>query len=273
MRIRPCIDIHNGRVKQIVGSTLQDGSREAAENYVSAEGAAWYADLYRRMGLPGGHTILLNPVGDTAMYEADRQQAFRALEAYPGGMQAGGGITPSSAGEFLDHGASHVIVTSYVFRDGKLDQEHLLEMVHAVGREHLVLDLSCRRQGGEYRVVTDRWQKVTTFAVNAENLSWLSGFCDEFLVHAADVEGRQQGIDTDLVQLLGEWQQHSGFPVTYAGGVHALEDLDVIRVRSGGRMDVTVGSALRLFGGSLDLADLVQRAAESAALGIRKAVQ
>ena len=254
MKIRPCIDIHNGKVKQIVGSTLSDDpSNGPGENFVSALGAAGYAAMYRGMGLSGGHVILLNPSG-TAEYEADRKEALSALSEYPGGMQAGGGITPENAGQFLDAGASHVIVTSYVFRDGILDRERLERMKGSVGKDRLVLDLSCRRrEDGSYAVVTDRWQRMTELVIGEETLEDLSRECDEFLIHAADVEGRKSGIETDLVALLGKWQDRSGFPVTYAGGVHAMEDLDVIRKLSGGRMDVTVGSALKIFGGTLEL--------------------
>ena len=263
MRIRPCIDIHNGKVKQIVGSTLRDrneaGEGSASENFASDLEARYYAELYRKMDLRGGHIILLNSVREKDAYQRDREQAFSALSAFPRGMQAGGGITPETAGGFLDAGASHVIVTSYVFREGKLNDEALCEMLGAVGRERLVLDLSCRRrEDGRYYVVTDRWQKFTDLEICKETLDLLSAKCDEFLVHAADVEGKRSGIEEDLVRVLGGFQKETGFPVTYAGGVHALSDIDRIRELSGGCMDVTVGSALTLFGGDLELADLVE---------------
>ena len=211
--------------------------------------------------LPGGHIILLNSVKEKEAYEADLRQAFLALKEYPDGMQAGGGITPETADRFLEAGASHVIVTSYVFRDGELDRDHLDEMVRAVGKKHLVLDLSCRKQeNGSYVVVTDRWQKLTRLVISEETLDFLAEFCDEFLIHAADVEGKRAGVEEDLAELLGGWQQKSRFPVTYAGGVHALEDLSKIAASSGGRMDVTVGSALDLFGGNLKLQELKEMA-------------
>ena len=266
MRITPCIDIHNGKVKQIVGGTLRDAdgrteeNSRASENFVAENDAAHYARIYKRLGLSGGHIILLNAVKEERAYRADRIQAFSALRAFPGGMQAGGGITPSSAGAFLDAGASHVIVTSYVFRDGRINGNALKEMIGAVGKERLVLDLSCRkREDGNYVVVTDRWQRFTEVVINEMTLAHLSSCGDEFLIHAADVEGRRSGIETELVCLLGKWQKRSGFPVTYAGGVHSLEDLDVIRDLTDGAMDVTVGSALTLFGGNLALTDLVEK--------------
>lgn len=258
MRIRPCIDIHDGQVKQIVGGTLSDSGDSPRENFISSHGGAYFAGIYREKNLPGGHIILLNSKRDAEMYRADEDQALSALHAFPGGMQVGGGITPDSAGKFLHEGASHVIVTSYVFRDGVLDRDRLYEMVQSVGRDHLVLDLSCRRMpDGSYRVVTDRWQTFTRFGVTKENLDDLSSCCDEFLIHAADVEGKRAGIERELVRLLGDWQKESGFVVTYAGGVHSAEDIEVIGELSGGRMDVTVGSALDLFGGNLHLDDLV----------------
>ena len=276
MRIRPCIDIHNGKVKQIVGGSLRDesgkesvlkesvlkerlsGENPLRENFVSQKDADVYAAIYRRAMLPGGHIILLNSVKEKEAYEADLRQAFLALKEYPDGMQAGGGITPETADRFLEAGASHVIVTSYVFRDGELDRDHLDEMVRAVGKKHLVLDLSCRKQeNGSYVVVTDRWQKLTRMVISEETLDFLAEFCDEFLIHAADVEGKRAGVEEDLAELLGGWQKKSRFPVTYAGGVHALEDLSKIAASSGGRMDVTVGSALDLFGGTIPFTNLI----------------
>lgn len=265
MRIRPCIDIHNGRVKQIVGSSLRDREDRqegtAQENFVSDAEASYYAQIYREMGLRGGHIILLNSAKEEA-YKEDLKQAMGALHTFPGGMQIGGGITPDTAGSFIEAGASHVIVTSFVFRDGKLDPDALKAMTGCVGRGRLVLDLSCRKTSdGSYKVVTDRWQKFTYLEIGEECLNRLSACCDEFLIHAADVEGKCSGIEEDLVRLLGNWQKQSGFPVTYAGGVHSTGDLHLIGKLSGGAMDVTVGSALSLFGGDLALEDLVKEAA------------
>lgn len=275
MRLRPCIDIHDGQVKQIVGSSISDEGRKARygmggvrENFVSFEGAEHYAAIYRRKNLPGGHIILLNSrERQPQMYEADRQQALAALRAYPGGMQAGGGVTPENASAFLDAGASHVIVTSYVFTGGMLDAERLTRMQQAVGRQKLVLDLSARRrEDGSYVVVTDRWQKETELLVDESTLEQLSTECDEFLIHAADVEGRRAGVEVPLVSILGSWlkrrqdQGKPAFAVTYAGGIHSLEDVEKLGRASGGALDFTVGSALDLFGGNLSLDELTAEA-------------
>lgn len=258
MRFRPCIDIHNGKVKQIIGGSLNDADDSAQENFVSERGAAWFADFFRRHDLPGGHIILLNPPS-SEYYDATRAQALEALAAYPEGLQIGGGITPENAGAFIDAGASHVIVTSYVFRDGVIDYDRLLEMVAAVGSDRLVLDLSCRKKGDDYFVVTDRWQKFTDTAVTPALLGELAEYCDEFLVHAADVEGRMAGVETELVeQLCG--CSGDGAPITtttYAGGISSLEDIALLRESSGGQLDFTVGSALDLFGGPLPLTDVI----------------
>ena len=254
MKFRPCIDIHNGKVKQIVGGSLKDAGDEAKENFVSVQDAAFYAALYKKSGLSGGHVILLNSV-DSPYYEATRQQAFLALHTYPRGLQLGGGVNPKNAADYLDAGASHVIVTSYVFKDGKISWENLDKMEKAVGREHMVLDLSCRKKDGRYYVVTDRWQKFTEVTVTLELMEELGSYCDEFLVHAVDVEGKARGVEKELVALLSEYTQR---PVTYAGGVGSMEDLEVLRTCGRNRVDVTVGSALDLFGGKLPFERLVQ---------------
>lgn len=247
MKFRPCIDIHNGKVKQIVGGSLRDEGNRAAANFSSELGADYYADLYRRDGLKGGHVILLNP-SDSEYYEATLKQAMAALAAYPGGLQIGGGINAGNAEQFLDAGASHVIVTSYVFRGGVFHRENLEALVSAAGREHVVLDLSCRRKGDSYYVVTDRWQKFTEVRLSPEILDSLSEYCDEFLIHGVDVEGKSSGMETELVRMLAGWD---GIPVTYAGGIGSLEDLEQFRKVSGGKLDFTIGSALDLFGGKI----------------------
>lgn len=247
MKFRPCIDIHNGKVKQIVGGTLKDRGDQAAENFVADQDAAYYAGFYREDNIKGGHIILLN-AKDSPYYQATREQAMQALAAYPGGFQIGGGIDADNAAGYLAAGASHVIVTSYVFRDGRLHYGNLEKLTAAVGKEHLVLDLSCRRQGGDYFIVTDRWQKFTEEKLNYQTLNKLADYCDEFLIHAVDVEGKAQGIETELVELLGGWAR---IPVTYAGGVGSFEDLELLRKLGRNHVDVTIGSALDLFGGPL----------------------
>lgn len=253
MEFRPCIDIHNGKVKQIVGGSLKDAGNMAQENFVSEQDAAFYAHMYKETNICGGHIILLN-AKESEYYEATKAQALAALTAYPGGLQIGGGITAANAKEFLDAGASHVIVTSYVFRDGKIDYERLDELVEAVGKEHLVLDLSCRKQGGEYYIVTDRWQKFTEEKVTLSLLNRLEQYCDEFLIHAVDVEGKASGIEKELVQMLGKWGK---IPVTYAGGVGSFNDLEELKVLGQSLVNVTIGSALDIFGGEMKYEDVL----------------
>lgn len=259
MEFRPCIDIHNGQVKQIVGGSLADKDDCAKENFVAAKGAAYYAELYREKGIKGGHIILLNPVS-SPYYEATRAQAVHALAAYPGGLQVGGGVNADNAAAYLEAGASHVIVTSYVFQDGHINMEHLDRICKAVGKEHLVLDLSCRKKDGCYYIVTDRWQKFTDEKVDHSTLDRLSEYCDEFLIHAVDVEGKCQGIEQALVRQLGEWYGSSGkTAVTYAGGVHSYEDIGLLGVLGGGKVNVTIGSALDIFGGELAIDEVIRR--------------
>lgn len=253
MRFRPCIDIHNGKVKQIVGGSLRDKNDEAKENYVASQDAAFYAGMYREMGLTGGHIILLNPVS-SPFYEETKKQAIGALGACPGLMQVGGGITAENAAEFINAGASHVIVTSYVFKDGEINYTNLQKLKEAVGKEKVVLDLSCKNVDGKYYIVTDRWQKLTDVELNEETLDLLSEYCDEFLVHAADVEGKQKGIEKNVVKILGDWGK---IPVTYAGGAGSLDDVKELKEIGKGRVDVTIGSALEIFGGSLKLEDII----------------
>ena len=254
LRFRPCIDIHNGKVKQIVGGSLADQGDYAKDNYVSEYDGDYYADLYKKAGLSGGHIILLNPEGSD-WYEEDVRQAMLALSAFPGGLMVGGGIRADNAGRFLEAGASHVIVTSYVFKDGKINYNNLDKLVHAVGRERIVLDLSCRRRDKDYYIVTDRWQKFTDVPLTAKVLDDLSAYCDEYLIHAVDVEGKRAGIENDLVRLLGDWD---GIPVTYAGGVGSFEDLHKLKKLGRNRIDVTIGSALDLFGGPMDFEEVLQ---------------
>ncbi len=265
MKFRPCIDIHNGKVKQIVGSSLQDEGDRAKENFTSNKNAVFYANMYRELGLRGGHIILLNPV-ESPYYQATKRQALEALAATPGLLQVGGGITAENAQEFIDAGASHVIVTSYVFKNGKINYKNLKKLVGAVGKDKIVLDLSCKgvKEEGNgidecskkltYRIVTDRWQNLTDVELCDETLDGLSQYCDEFLVHAADVEGKQNGIEENVARILGDWGKK---PITYAGGVHNLEDIADLKGIGRGKVDVTVGSALDIFGGYLRVSDVI----------------
>ena len=247
MKFRPCIDIHNGKVKQIVGGSLKDEGDQAQENFVSAQDAAWYAKRYQKDGIWGGHIILLNPES-SEYYEANVAQALKALGAYPGGLQIGGGIHAENAQKFLDAGASHVIVTSYVFKDGQIHFDRLKDLSEKIGKEHLVLDVSCRKKDDAYYVVTDRWQKFTSVKMNMDTLHMLAPYCDEFLIHAVDVEGKASGIEKPLAELLGQFTER---PVTYAGGVGSFDDLRQLKELGNDRVNVTIGSALDLFGGPI----------------------
>ncbi len=246
MKFRPCIDLHEGRVKQIVGGTLS--SSGTVENFVSDKDAAYYADMYKEDNLFGGHVIMLGPGND--------KEARKALRAFPGGLQIGGGITPENACSYLDDGASHVIVTSYVFNNGMIDFKNLDKISSTVGKDRLVVDLSCRRREGRYFVVTDRWQNFTDYDLTAENFRALEEYCNEFLVHAAHVEGMKSGIDGELVKILAE---KTDIPVTYAGGVGGLSDIQSVYETGEGRIDLTIGSALDIFGGTISYREVVAR--------------
>jgi len=244
---RPCIDLHEGKVKQIVGGTLSEDPAQLRTNFVSERSAGWYAALYKQDGLRGGHVIMLGPGNDAAAREA--------LQVYPGGLHVGGGINQDNAASWLEAGASHVIVTSWLFQQGALNWDRLKLLAGIVGKQRLVLDLSCRRRGPDYVVMTDRWQRFTDLILSAEALRKLAAFCDEFLIHAADVEGLCQGIDAELVEKLATW---SPLPTTYAGGAKSLADLEEVSRLGNGRVDLTIGSALDIFGGTgVRYADLV----------------
>lgn len=255
MEFRPCIDIHDGKVKQIVGSSLSDATGTADENFVSEQGPEYYADLFRKNSLTGGHVIILNKAG-TDGYEASKRAALAAARAWPGGFAIGGGMNPENAPEFIQGGAGAVIVTSYLFTDGVFSQGRLAQMLAAVGPEHLVLDLSARKEtDGKYHVVIDRWQHVTDFVLTADVIDELSSFCAEFLIHGTSVEGKKAGIDEGLVELLGACR---GKPVTYAGGIRSLEDIERIRMLGRCRVNFTVGSALDIYGGTLPFEEVAQ---------------
>lgn len=247
MKFRPCIDLHHGKVVQIVGGSLSDADQaNLRTNFSTDKSPADYARLYQSANLAGGHVIALG--------SGNQDAALSALHAWPGGMQYGGGVTPDNARLYLEAGASHVIVTSYVFSGGRIDEDKLATLVQTVGREHLVLDLSCRKRGDDFYVVTDRWQKFTEEKVNAELLQRLAQSCAEFLVHGVDVEGLRQGIQEELITMLAE---HSPCPVTYAGGVNKLTDLDLVKRLGKNQVDLTIGSALDIFGGDVAFADVL----------------
>jgi phosphoribosylformimino-5-aminoimidazole carboxamide ribotide isomerase len=248
MKFRPCIDLMDGRVVQIVGGSLTDDNSASPQiNFQAEKPPGFYAGLYQKDGLTGGHVIALGP--------GNREAALSALHSFPGGLQMGGGVTPTNALDYLDAGASHVIVTSYVFRDGQVCMDRLKAIAGLVGKHRLVLDLSCRKRDSEFWVVTNRWQQFTNVKISPETLCKLSTFCDEFLVHAVDVEGRMAGIQAELVEILGK---SSPISVTYAGGVQHLKDLEVVNQLGQGRVDLTIGSALDIFGGQIPYTDVLQ---------------
>ena len=253
MKFRPCIDIHNGHVVQIVGSSLRDENDSAQNNFVSEKDSAYYANLYKEHGLSGGHIIILNGK-DSEYYEATKAEAVKALQTYKGGMQIGGGITDKNAEEYILAGASHIIVTSYVFSDGKICYNNLNRLNSAVGREHICLDVSCRMRNGKYYVVTDRWQKFTDVVLDENLIVSLSEYCDELLVHAVDVEGRKAGINATIAGIL----EKSPILVTYAGGISSLDDIAKIRSIGNNKIDFTIGTALNIFGGDLDLMEVIR---------------
>lgn len=248
MKFRPCIDIHNGNVKQIVGGSLSDKNNYAVDNFVSEYDGAYYGKLYKSYGLTGGHIIILNPVG-SEFYNADLEQAYSALSAFEGGLQIGGGINDENATHFLDKGASHVIVTSFVFKNGVVNFDNLNRLVKSVGKNRLVLDLSCRKRDGKYYVVTDRWQKFTDIEMNSQTLEMFSEYCDEFLIHAVDTEGKAKGIEPQIAKIMGEC---CTIPSTYAGGISSFDDLDTLKELGSGKIDFTIGSALDIFGGNMN---------------------
>jgi len=249
-RFRPCIDLHDGKVKQIVGGTLSDGGPAPATNFVAGEPPEFFAELYRRDGLSGGHVIQLGP--------GNRDAALRALRAWRGGFHLGGGVNAENAADWLEAGAGKVIVTSYVFADGELKLENLERLRAAVGREHLVLDLSCRPFDGEYFVMTDRWQKRSAVKISRETFEFLDRYASEYLVHAVAAEGLRQGVDRELLRLLADTVN---LPCVYAGGIASTADVDLVDAVGAGRIDYTVGSALDIFGGDLPYRELVRRSA------------
>lgn len=248
MRFRPCIDLREGRVVQIIGSSLVDENSEKLKtNFETDRSSEYFAKMYKEDNLPGGHVISLG--------SGNEEAALSALKAFPDGFHIGGGITPQNAIPYLDAGASHVIVTSYVFSDDRIDMEKLKSLQETVGKNRLVLDLSCRKKGADFWIVTDRWQRFTDEIISPDILNQLADHCDEFLVHGVDVEGKMEGIQTELIEILGK---NSPIPVTYAGGVKALSDLDLVKEVGRNRVDLTIGSALDIFGGSISYRSVVE---------------
>lgn len=246
MQFRPCIDLHQGKVKQIIGETLNKEGHDVVENYVSKHDSTYYASMFKEDKLTGGHVIMLG--------EGNKEAAKQALQAYPGGLQIGGGINEANAEEFLEMGASHVIVTSYIFQNGQLMMDRLQRLVERIGKEKLVIDLSCKRKGDSWFVVTDKWTKFSNIEIKEETIRELENYCDEFLIHAADVEGKRGGMDEALVARLADIVS---IPTTYAGGVSSLEDLARFKEITAGKLHVTIGSALDIFGGDLTYRDVV----------------
>ena len=267
MRFRPCIDLRHGVVTQIVGSTLTatstaashsstDSSDAAIENFVSSHPSSYYSQLYRGASLFGGHVIMLGPGNESAAREA--------LQSWPGGLQVGGGIDDRNAQQWLEAGASHVIVTSWLFDGGELSASRLERLCELVGRQRLVLDLSCRRRPddptGPYYVVTNRWQSFSSLQLTAATLTRLSRHCSEFLIHGVDVEGRRSGVEASLLTLIKQAMDEAGsdgLHVVYAGGVRDMSDVRLVHELGGGRIDISVGSALDIFGGDLPLEHVV----------------
>lgn len=246
MQFRPCIDLHDGKVKQIVGSSLNQPNMNVIENFISEHDATHFAKMFAKDQLVGGHVIMLG--------SGNEEAAISALNAYPGGLQVGGGVRIDNAKKYIDAGASHIIVTSYIFHDGKLDMDRLKALVETVGREHIVIDLSCKKKDDKWFVVTDKWTKFSNFELNAQSIHIIEQYCDELLIHAVDVEGKRNGMQEDLVQDLTKW---TTIPTTYAGGVRSMEDLKKFEILTDGKLHVTIGSALSIFGGNLSYEEVV----------------
>ncbi|MDQ0343953.1 phosphoribosylformimino-5-aminoimidazole carboxamide ribotide isomerase [Lederbergia wuyishanensis] len=247
LKFRPCIDIHQGKVKQIVGDTLRLDNDLVTENFVSEHGSAFYASMFKNDGLTGGHVIMLG--------DGNKDSAIQALNEYPEGLQIGGGITSDNANFYLENGASHVIVTSYIFENGELKKDRLNRIVETVGKDKLVIDLSCKKKNGKWFVVTNKWTQYSNLEVNSSTIRELEKYCDEFLIHAVDVEGKRSGIQEDLVEQLSKWVS---IPTTYAGGVSSIKDLETFYQISNGNLDITIGSSLDIFGGDLSYREVVE---------------
>ena len=260
MKFRPCIDIHNGKVKQLVGKSLKDEGNVAKENFVSEKSGEYYARLYKENNLKGGHIIILNSK-DSSFYESTKQEAVKALNAYRGGMQIGGGINDENAHYFIDEGASHIIVTSYIFENKKLSFDRLNRLKNAVGKDKIVLDISCRKKDDKYYIVTDRWQTFTNSVLDINFFEALNTYCDELLIHGVDVEGGGNGMDAELVRLLCDFAMNNDYfagKITYAGGINSYENIEKFKKESKGVLDFTIGSALDIFGGNLSFDEVTK---------------
>jgi phosphoribosylformimino-5-aminoimidazole carboxamide ribotide isomerase len=247
MGFRPCIDLHNGKVKQIVGSSLCDNKNSVIENFSTDKSPAEFAQIYKKDNLRGGHIIKLGDGNDDAAKEA--------LKEWRNGFHIGGGINDKNAKFWLDCGASHVIVTSFVFKDGKINLDNLQKLKKAISKKRIVLDLSCKKRGNDYYIVTDRWQKFSDEVISEKSLDFFAEYCDEFLIHAADIEGKKQGADLELIEFLAK---NSKIPTTYAGGISSIDDIKEVQIHGQNRINFTVGSALNIFGGNLDYKQIVE---------------
>lgn len=251
-KFRPCIDLYEGKVRQIVGSTLslEDFATFSTDVLYTApeeKDAAYFANMYKNDNLSGGHIIMLGP--------GNEEEAKKALQAYLYGLQIGGGINIDNAEEYLKAGASKVIISSWLFVNNSLNEKRLIEICKQIGNEKLVFDLSCRQKDDTWFVAINKWQTLTDLEINKENLDKLSQYCSEFLIHAVDVEGKRKGIDEELVEKLGQWVD---IPTTYAGGANSIEDLQRVKKLSKGTLDLTIGSALDIFGGNVEYEECVK---------------
>lgn len=243
-----CIDLHNGEVKQIVGATLSDNNNDPnlKTNFVSSKPSSYYAKLYKKYNVTGAHVIKLGPNNDEAAKEA--------LLAAPNFLQIGGGINDTNCLHWLEM-ASKVIVTSWLFnKEGDFLLDRLVKISQLCGKDRLVVDLSCRKTSDERWIVAmNKWQTLTTLELNQDTFTKLSKYTNEFLIHAADVEGLCNGIDEQLVSKLNEWTEELGdeVKIVYAGGAKSIDDLALVDRLSQGRVDLTYGSSLDIFGGKL----------------------
>lgn len=250
MKFRPCIDLHNGKVKQIVGKTLSDDGKDLKENFIAEYDSTWYAKLFKSDNLDGGHIIMLGPNNE--------QAAFDAISVYPGGFQVGGGITPKNGKQYIDAGASHVIFSSYLFKHNRISIDRLKEISMAFDKENVVFDLSCVMNNGKFYVAIDRWQTITDFELSVENVQYLQKYCSELLIHAIDVEGSCSGVDVELLKLLAAINEVCNIKITYAGGIATVEDINLIKMYGKGNIDFTVGSALDIYGGNMNYCDVLK---------------